>query len=200
MTPETITVVLGLPIPSADPVFLTVVVVHIAFGLAAVIVGAVAMLSNKGRGRHSHFGTVYFWCLFAVLVTMTVLSFMRWSADYHLFALGALSFACGYLGRAAVRTRWPQWPRLHLTGMAASYILMLTAFYVDNGKNLPLWRELPELAFWLLPAAIGAPLIAYALYRHPLVLVPDKFSLQGEGKEALKPAGDGETPSTRGGQ
>ena len=28
--------------------------------------------------------------------------------------------------------------------MGASYILLLTAFYVDNGKNLPLWRELPE--------------------------------------------------------
>jgi hypothetical protein len=52
--------------------------------------------------------------------------------------------------------------------MGASYILLLTAFYVDNGKNLPLWRELPEVAFWFLPSAIGVPLILYAL--HPLVL------------------------------
>ena len=36
--------------------------------------------------------------------------------------------------------------------MGASYIFMLTAFYVDNGKNLPLWRELPQIAFWLDPA------------------------------------------------
>jgi hypothetical protein len=169
-TPEITTVVLGLPIPSADPLFLAIVGLHVVFGLAAVITGASAMLSNKGRGRHSRFGTVYFWCLFAVFATMTALSFMRWSADYHLFALGALSFACASVGRLAVRRRWPQWPRLHLTGMGASYILMLTAFYVDNGSNLPLWRELPELALWLLPAAIGAPLIVYALYRHPLVL------------------------------
>jgi rsbT co-antagonist protein RsbR len=34
--------------------------------------------------------------------------------------------------------------------MGASYILMLTAFYVDNGPNLPLWSELPWLAFWVL--------------------------------------------------
>jgi hypothetical protein len=58
---------------------------------------------------------------------------------------------------------------LHLTGMGASYILMLTAFYVDNGKNLPLWRELPQIAFWFLPSAVGLPLILYALLRHPLV-------------------------------
>jgi hypothetical protein len=54
--------------------------------------------------------------------------------------------------------------------MGTSYILMLTAFYVDNGKNLPLWRELAEIAFWFLPSAIGVPLILYTLLRHPLVL------------------------------
>lgn len=49
-----------------------------------------------------------------------------------------------------------------------SYVLLLTAFYVDNGKNLPLWRDLPPIAYWLIPAAIGIPLIAHALLRHPL--------------------------------
>ena len=58
--------------------------------------------------------------------------------------------------------------------MGASYIFMLTAFYVDNGKNLPVWKELPEIAFWLLPSAIGVPVILYALFRHPLVLGLDR--------------------------
>ena len=49
------------------------------------------------------------------------------------------------------------------------YILMITAFYVDNGPNLPLWRELPPLAFWTLPTLIGAPILINALLRHPLV-------------------------------
>ena len=51
---------------------------------------------------------------------------------------------------------------------------MLTAFYVDNGKNLPLWKELPEIAFWFIPGALGVPLILYALFRHPLVLRFDR--------------------------
>jgi hypothetical protein len=42
---------------------------------------------------------------------------------------------------------------------------MLTAFYVDNGPHLPLWDRLPVLAFWLLPAAIAAPLITRAIIR-----------------------------------
>jgi hypothetical protein len=53
--------------------------------------------------------------------------------------------------------------------MGTSYILLLTAFYVDNGKNLPLWKELPQIAFWLLPSAIGAPIILYVLRRHPAI-------------------------------
>jgi len=49
---------------------------------------------------------------------------------------------------------------------------LLTAFYVDNGKNLPLWKELPPIAYWILPGAVGIPLIVYALLRHPLVQRP----------------------------
>src|SRR6476620_10660680 len=101
---------------------------------------------------------------------MSALSFMRWAENYHLFILGVLSFASALFGRTAVQRRWHQWPRLHLTGMGSSYIFMLTAFYVDNGKNLPLWRELPQIAFWFLPSAVGVPLILYALLRHPVVL------------------------------
>jgi hypothetical protein len=42
---------------------------------------------------------------------------------------------------------------------------MLTAFYIDNGPHLPLWDRLPTLAFWLLPSAIGAPIITRAIIR-----------------------------------
>jgi hypothetical protein len=39
---------------------------------------------------------------------------------------------------------------------------------VDNGKQLPLWRDLPPVMYWLLPLAIGVPFIIAALARHPL--------------------------------
>jgi hypothetical protein len=94
---------------------------------------------------------------------------MRWAEDYHLFIFGALSFGTASLGRMAIRRRWRNWIRLHITCMGLSYILLLTAFYVDNGKNLPLWNKLPPIAFWLLPVAVGTPFIVRALLRHPLV-------------------------------
>lgn len=167
------TVLFGIPIPSDSPLFLSIVGIHVLFGSAAVIAGAAAMLSPKGRGRHSNFGTIYFWCLCGLFVTMSTLALMRWQEDYDLFILGALSFGTAGLGRTILRQRWRQWPRLHLTCMSASYVLMLTAFYVDNGKNLPLWRELPQIAFWILPALLAAPLVGYALRFHPVALAYD---------------------------
>jgi len=50
--------------------------------------------------------------------------------------------------------------------MSGSYVVLLTAFYVDNGKNLPLWDRLPSAAYWILPALVAAPLIARSLHRH----------------------------------
>lgn len=159
----------GMPLPSDTPLFLTFVALHVAAGLTCVIAGVVAMLSRKQPGRHPLAGSIYYWALACVFVTMTVLAVSRWAEDYHLFALGSLSFVAATIGRMARRRRWPSWARVHLTGMGASYILLVTAFYVDNGSNLPLWRELPQIAFWILPSLIGAPILLNAFFRHPLV-------------------------------
>ena len=162
----------GIEIPSANPVFLTVVGIHVLLGLACIITGAIAMLSPKRRGRHPRYGTIYFWCLSGVFLTAAGLAAVRWTQDYHLFVLGALSFAAAYFGRRARQERRRHWVRLHITGMGSSYVLLLIAFYVDNGKSLPLWRDLPALAYWLVPAAIGIPLIVRALLWHPLTHQP----------------------------
>ncbi|MEH2477942.1 hypothetical protein V1282_001299 [Nitrobacteraceae bacterium AZCC 2146] len=61
----------------------------------------------------------------------------------------------GWFGRSALRHRWRYWIRLHIAGMGLSYILMLVAFYVGNGKQLPLWKDLPHFMYWLIPMAAG---------------------------------------------
>mgnify|MGYP003579216907 FL=1 len=117
------------------------------------------MLSPKGVGRHPRFGKLYYWGLVVVFATMGVLAAMRWAHDYHLFILGVLSFTAAFVGRRAAPSRTPRRIRVHVIGMGLSYILLLTAFYVDNGKNLPLWRLLPPLAYWLVPLADGVPIM-----------------------------------------
>jgi peptidoglycan/LPS O-acetylase OafA/YrhL len=169
MTASDATIVAGIEIPSTSPIFLTIVGLHVLAGLVCVVAGVIAMLSPKRSGRHPTFGMIYYWGLTAVIVSASILAVMRWDEDYHLFILGVLAFAAASVGRAARRRRWPRWVRFHIAGMGLSYVLLLTAFYVDNGKSLPLWKELPPIAYWLLPAAIGLPLIAQALMRHPIV-------------------------------
>ena len=95
---------------------------------------------------------------------------MHWAENYHLFMLGTAAFGCACFGRLALQQRWPHWIRLHIAGMSLSYVVMLIAFYVDNGKQLPIWKDLPHFTYWLLPLAVAAPLIIRALLWHPLVL------------------------------
>jgi hypothetical protein len=131
------TIIGGIVIPSSDPAFLAVIVaVHIPLGIACVVTGAAAMLSEKRRGRHSSFGIIYFWCLLALFLSATFLSVMRWPANYHLFIVGAAAFGCAWFGRSALRRRWQNSIRLHIAGMSMSYVVTLIAFYVDNGGQL----------------------------------------------------------------
>lgn len=159
-------VVLGIPIPSSSPLFLSIVAIHVAAGLVCTVAGIGAMLSPKRAGRHPYAGTVYYWSLVAVFLSMAALSILRWPANTHLFVLGILSFGAGAVGRMARRRLWRRWLPVHITGMAVSYILLLTAFYVDNGPHLPLWSSLPPLAYWVGPSLVGIPILVWALLRH----------------------------------
>jgi hypothetical protein len=157
--------VLGIHVPSSAPVFLAFLAVHVTAALIAVVGGAWAALARrKGRGRHSRLGDVYFGAICVVFATATAMAVMRWREDYHLFLIGAVAFGAALTGLVARRRHWPG-DAAHIISMGGSYIAMLTAFYVDNGKQLPLWDRLPTAAYWLLPGLIGVPLIYRALRR-----------------------------------
>lgn len=158
-------VVFGIHVPSTAPLFLVLLAVHLAAALVAVICGAgAALVRRKGRGRHSRLGQVYFWSISVVFATATGMAALRWRQDYPLVLIGGVAFACALTGAMARRRRWPG-DGVHIAGMGGSYVAMLTAFYVDNGRQLPVWDRLPTLAYWLVPAAVGFPLIARAIHR-----------------------------------
>jgi hypothetical protein len=163
------TTIAGFTIPSSDPLFLAIVAIHVPLGLLTTATGLLAMLSAKGPGRHPRFGTWYFRFLGASVVSASALSLMRWSETYHLFILGLLSFSAALIGRTARRRLWKHWATVHVMGMGSSFIAMLTAFYVDNGHQLPPLSYLPTWTYWTLPSLVGVPLIAWAITRHPVV-------------------------------
>jgi hypothetical protein len=156
--------ILGDQVGSTTPAFLAVLAVHVIAGLAAVIAGAIAALTRKGTPRHIQAGRWYYRAITAVFATAAALAAMRWAQDWYLFLLGAVAFAAATAGYLHRRRHRPG-DTGHIAGMGIAYTAMLTAFYVDNGPHLPLWDRLPALAFWLLPAAIAAPLITRAIIR-----------------------------------
>jgi hypothetical protein len=157
-------------IPPGSTTFHLLLAIHIAAALTCVAAGAAAALTSKRPGRHPRLGTLSYRSLTVVIASAAWLAALRWPQDAYLLVLGALSFAAATLGRIARRRRWRwrrwRWIGLHLAGMSASYILLLTAFYVDNGKHLPVWKSLPHLSYWLVPSAVGLPLVARALARY----------------------------------
>lgn len=165
---EETTDIFGIPVPSTDPTFLSFVVVHILISLVAVVSGFMAMLSDKGRGRHSTYGRIYFWSMLFSFCTVVILSVMRWPHNIHLLSIGVLAISSTLGGYWLAKYRTLNWTRCHTICMGASYILLMTGFYVDNGKNLPFWKLFPQWFFWVFPAVVGVPIIIYALTANPL--------------------------------
>jgi len=157
--------IFGLPVLDAGPIFTAALIVHIGSGFTAVISGGLAASAKKRPGRHPGAGRVYLWALGGVFATATVMAAIRWHHDWHLFLIALLAFGLALYGWRARRHRRPGWPTRHAIGLGGSYIALFTGFYVDNGPFLPLWNRLPHITYWLLPAAVGVPLIFLALRR-----------------------------------
>jgi hypothetical protein len=156
--------ILGDHVGSAAPVFLAFLAVHVLAGLTAVVTGAIAALVRKGSRRHIRAGRWYYSAISVVFTTAIALAVMRWREDYYLVIIGSVAFAAATIGYLHRRRHRPG-DSGHIAGMGASYVAMLTAFYVDNGPHLPVLDHLPVFAFWLLPSAVGAPIIVRAVAR-----------------------------------
>ncbi len=180
--------------------FFLPLVVHALAGLTTGVTGVVAFRAPKRRGRHHRWGTYYLWAYTVVFFTATILSVQRWAADAYLFflALTGYGFAlAGYGARRFRREPWlmrwlgKQWVVAHIVGGIGSYIVLWTAFYVDNAHLIPGLNQLPPLTFWVLPTLIGIPFIIVSISRFvPRRGVPSCRS-HAERNTVNREAGDG---------
>jgi hypothetical protein len=157
--------VLGVPVPSEAPAFLLALGAHVAAGLTCVVTGAVAGFARKTGRVHPRAGLIYWSGLTWIFISSIVMAVLRWPYDIHLLAIGSVAFVAGTSGALARWRRWSPGHSLHIVSMGVSYIAVLTGFYVDNGPHLPGWSYLPRWMFWVLPAAVGVPLIVRSLRR-----------------------------------
>ncbi|HEY3873815.1 MAG TPA: hypothetical protein VGM10_35990 [Actinocrinis sp.] len=109
-------------------------------------------------------GRIYYGAITVVLVTAAGLTALRPREDYPVLLIGAFAFAAATIGFRHRRRHRPG-DDGHIAGMGISYAALLTAFYVDNAQNLPLFDRLPPVAVVLLPGAVAVPIILSALHR-----------------------------------
>lgn len=159
----------GLPLS-----FFLPLVVHALAGLTTGVTGVLAFRAPKRRGRHHQWGTRYLWAYTVVFLTATILSLQRMPDDAYLFVLATLGYGLALSGYAARRFRQEpivrrmlgkQWVVVHIIGEIGSYVILWTAFYVDNAHLIPGLKELPTLTFWVLPTLIALPFLVVSLSR-----------------------------------
>lgn len=134
---------------------------HVPAGLIALTAGVVAMRSRKGEWWHRKAGVTYLVAMATLAVTAAGLVYTRGPQFNHLLLLAALAVMLAFGGYFMRQVN----QRLHISGTGLSYVVVLTAFYVDNGPKLPFWNLLPSVVFWFGPLAIGLPIIIRALWR-----------------------------------
>ena len=175
--------------------FFLPLVVHGLAGLTTGITGVMTFRVPKGPGRHHRWGQGYLWAYSVVFLTATILSVQRWEADAYLFLLAVLGSSLALLGYSARRFRHTAWVRrvlgehwviVHIVGMIGSYVILWTAFYVDNAHLIPGLNQLPSLTFWVLPSLISLPFIAFSLSRFvPKTVVSSTTAATERKEEAL---------------
>jgi hypothetical protein len=126
---------------------------HIACGSFGLALGPVAMLARKRPGLHTRAGELYHWTMLGVCLSAAALALLRWQRDWWFLPLALFSYAFALLGYLAAKLRWRHWLRFHVAGQGGSYIAMSTALLVVNFGQHSWWT-------WVLPTALGSPLIA----------------------------------------
>jgi hypothetical protein len=132
-----------------------VLVLHVAGGCAGLVLGLAAVALPKRPGGHPRVGVAY---QAAVAVTcMTAVALVVANPTvWWLGPVAAATWAAALRGWAVRRAARPGWVPRHLRLMGGSYIALVTAFLVVNSSGV--WA-------WLLPTAIGSPLLHLAAAR-----------------------------------
>ncbi|WAH38786.1 DUF2306 domain-containing protein [Alicyclobacillus dauci] len=139
--------------------FSGLIIVHIVSGTCCLVMGAVALLARKRRGKHTVWGEAYHATYVILFLSALFTSILHWQQDAYLFYIDLFSYGLALLGYLSRKIRWKDWLKTHIAGMAGSYIALITAIFVVNQPHIPGMNKIPALVFWFLPTIVGTPLI-----------------------------------------
>jgi len=137
---------------------------HVAAGALGLLLGPLALALPKRRDRHGLAGRVYV----PVTVVMTTTALGLFALDpgrlWGLALIAAATLVTALAGASLARRRPRGWVPAHIRLTGSSYLSFVTAFLLTQ------WSS--PLA-WVLPTAVGVPLMALAVHRLPLAVRRD---------------------------
>jgi hypothetical protein len=130
-------------------------VLHIVCGAAAMALGGLALWATARRHPSADaLAVAYLWAVLATCATATVLALLDWSRLWWIIPLAVVSSLLALAGYAALRRGGPRWVSAH--GLGGSYIALVTALLVVTAGDISIPAE---IVAWIVPIAIGVPLI-----------------------------------------
>jgi len=141
-------------------------ILHIIAGSFCLLTGAINLSVKKEKGCHTRIGKWYHGGYFVVFITSVGMAIINWSESAYLFYIALFSYSLALFGYLAGKQRWRNWLTMHISGMAGSYIGIITAVLVVNGMDIPLINQIPSLLLWFVPTIIGTPFIFMVNRRH----------------------------------
>ena len=178
----------GLPLSFFIPL-----VMHALAALTTGVTGVITFSRPIDSVRHPKWGERYLWAYTIVFLTAIILSVQHWPTDAYLVILATIGYGFALAGYGARRFRQKlmvrrilgkQWISAHIVSMIGSYVVLWTAFYVDNAHLFPGLKELPTLTFWVLPTMIALPFLVVSLSRFaPKTAISAKFEKVSKREE-----------------
>lgn len=150
--------------------------VHVAFAIAALIIGAVVVLLPKGGRKHRKLG--YFYTIFLFSVNLSALSVYEESSGmgpFHILALISLVTLISGFIPAFLRRPVSSWFNLHAYFISWSYVGLVAAGIaqiVTMSSNLPAWIAVGLTT--ILIVIIGGVLIHTTVPKILAMLTPDR--------------------------
>lgn len=145
--------------------YVTLLIIHITAGFFCLVFGALAASTRKRNGNHTISGEVYHFSYLIVFLTAVAMAIMKWSELAYLFYIALFSYGLALYGYLSRKRLWPKWIYHHISGMLGSYIGVITAVLVVNGKAVSALTGIPPLLLWFIPTIIGTPIIRMVIAR-----------------------------------
>jgi hypothetical protein len=127
--------------------------IHVASGVLAWVLGAIALWLSVNRRQARDGLTAFHWSVLAVAITASVLVAFKPEDLWWLWLLAVFSYGLALVGHLAPRERSPGWLRLGIHGQGGACIALMTATFVVSVDGLA------QIAAWVVPTLVGVPLL-----------------------------------------